>query len=152
MKISDILANEPINFIESPWQSLSPFSAHQIVVDGIMYPTLEHAYQALRLVPGPWREEVRISTSPLDAWRVGQIYKSKPEAIDSKVDKAELMERLMRLKLEQHDDIKDVLLASGNRGLHKVFGTDYYWGTGHDGSGQNVMGILWMKLRDELSD
>jgi predicted NAD-dependent protein-ADP-ribosyltransferase YbiA (DUF1768 family) len=34
--------------------------------------------------------------------------------------------------------------------LLKVYDTDYDWGTGTDGTGQNNMGKLWMKLRDEL--
>ena len=139
---------QPINFIEEVWHYLSPFSAHQIEVDGVLYPTLEHAYQSLRIRPGKEREEIRLTRSPMDAWRVGQKYKE--ELLVEDFDKEALMERLMRLKLEQHPDIAKVLVLSGDRGLHKVFQTDYFWGTGHDGSGQNIMGKIWMKLRDEL--
>jgi predicted NAD-dependent protein-ADP-ribosyltransferase YbiA (DUF1768 family) len=60
------------------------------------------------------------------------------------------MEQIFRAKLEQHSDVMCVLLPTKSRKLLKVFPTDYYWGTGADGSGQNKMGKLWMKLRDEL--
>jgi predicted NAD-dependent protein-ADP-ribosyltransferase YbiA (DUF1768 family) len=60
------------------------------------------------------------------------------------------MELIFRAKLEQHADIKNILTESEDRELLKVYATDYYWGTGADGSGQNKMGKLWMKLRDEL--
>ena len=150
MIIGDLIETEPINFIESPWHYLSPFSAHQIKVDEKIYPTLEHAYQAMRLKSDEQRSKVQNCPSPLEAWRLGQKYKINPNNLVSDYDKTELMERLMRLKLKQHPDIAAVLLESGGRGLHKVFGTDYFWGTGHDGSGQNIMGKLWMKLRDEL--
>jgi predicted NAD-dependent protein-ADP-ribosyltransferase YbiA (DUF1768 family) len=42
---------EPINFIESRWQYFSPFSAHEVNLDGVVYKTAEHAYQALRMKP-----------------------------------------------------------------------------------------------------
>ncbi|MBL4644623.1 MAG: NADAR family protein [Candidatus Pacebacteria bacterium] len=60
------------------------------------------------------------------------------------------MEELFRTKIKQHPDIVVVLKESGERELQKIYDTDYYWGTGHDGSGKNKMGKLWMKLRDEL--
>lgn len=46
--------------------------------------------------------------------------------------------------------MREVLLLSGKRELLKVYDTDYYWGTGADGSGENQLGKIWMKLRDEL--
>lgn len=147
MKLTD---NSPINFIEDIWHYLSPFSAHQIIVEDETYPTLEHAYHALRIQPGPEREEIRTAKSPMDAWRLGQKYKETLLIKD--FDKDALMEKLMRLKLAQHSDIRDILVLSGNRGLLKIYPTDHYWGTGDDGSGENKMGKLWMKLRDELHE
>jgi len=152
MDISDLTSNEPINFIENIFHYLSTFSAHQLKVEGATYPTLEHAYHALRIKPGVERDEIVRATSPLAAWRLAQNYKNRSSLKLADLNKAELMEKLMRLKLEQHTDIKEVLLVSGNRGLLKVFGTDFYWGTGNDGSGENVMGKLWMKLRSEFMD
>jgi len=61
-----------------------------------------------------------------------------------------MMEQIFRAKVAQHPDIKAILLESEARELLKVYDTDYYWGTGADGSGQNRMGKLWMKLRAEL--
>ena len=71
--------------------------------------------------------------------------------LNESVDKDELMEKIFRAKLTQHSDITDILKESGERELLKVYDTDYYWGTGADGSGKNKMGKLWMKLRNELS-
>jgi len=139
---------EPINFVESRWHYLSPFSAHEVELDGVVYKTAEHAYQALRMLPGV-QGSIRKTTSPLDAWRLAQEYK-KENQLDEAVNKDELMEMIFRAKLTQHTDIKEILLESKERELLKVYDTDYYWGTGVDGSGQNLMGKLWMKLRDEL--
>jgi len=140
--------SKSINFVESRWQYLSPFSAHEVELDGVVYKTAEHAYQTLRMEAAA-QESVRTTTSPLEAWRVAQ--KCKAEGLlNETVDRDELMEKIFRAKLTQHQDIRDILIESGDRELLKVYDTDYYWGTGADGSGENRMGKLWMKLRSEI--
>lgn len=64
-------------------------------------------------------------------------------------DLAKVVEELFRAKYEQHEDICKILEMTKGRGILKVFGKDSYWGTGEDGSGQNMMGKIWMKIRDE---
>lgn len=140
---------EPINFVETRWSYPSPFSAHVVEIDGIVYKTAEHAYQALRMVPAA-RQKIMDTKNPLGAWRQAQLCKERGE-IDENSNKEELMEKVFKAKLAQHDDIKAILLESGDRELLKVYPTDYYWGTGADGSGENRMGKLWMKLRSELN-
>lgn len=141
-------STEAINFIETRLHDLSPFSAHQVEVDGVVYKTAEHAYQALRVVPEA-RAAIITASSPMNAWREGQKCKEAKLMLDG-VDKLTLMEQIFRAKLAQHDDIKQVLLATKERELLKVYDTDYFWGTGADGNGENQMGKLWMKLRAEL--
>ncbi len=142
--------NEPINFIENQFHYLSPFSAHQIEIWGEVFATAEHAYQASRILPGPERDSIKSASSPKDAWREGQKYKDSPTHAVPNFDKYATMEQIFRAKLAQHTDIVDILKESGDRELLKVWDTDYYWRTGKDGSGQNQMGKIWMKLRSEL--
>lgn len=141
---------EPINFLENRFMDLSPFSAHRIEIWGESFPTFEHAYQASRIKPGPERDAIKNAASPMDAWREGQKHKNNPDLQVQDFDKDAVVEELFRAKLTQHPDIRAVLNASGDRELQKVYDTDYYWGTGADMSGENRMGKLWMKLRDEL--
>lgn len=142
--------DEPINFVENRFHYLSPFSAHRLEIWGEVFQTVEHAYQAARIIPGPERESIKNAPSPLDAWREGQKHKNNPQIITPDFNKDALMEELFRAKIAQHPDIIEILKESGDRGLLKIYATDYYWGTGNDGSGENRMGKLWMKLRDEL--
>lgn len=86
----------------------------------------------------------------MDAWREGQKHKNDADLQVPDFDKDAVMEELFRAKIQQHPDIPIILKESGDRDLLKVYETDYYWGTGKDGSGQNKMGKLWMKLRAEL--
>ncbi len=139
---------EPINFVENKGQYLSPFSAHEVDVGWVIYKTAEHAYQALRMVPEA-REQIMQAKSPMEAWRLAQVCKEKGE-VDAFCNKDELMEKIFRAKLAQHEDVREILLESGGRELLKVYPTDYYWGTGADGTGENKMGKLCMKLRDEM--
>lgn len=139
-----------INFLENEFHYLSPFSAHQIKIWGETFPTAEHAYQSVRIQPGPEREEMKNAPSPKDAWRLGQKYKKEKELRVEDFDKYKVMEEIFRAKLEQHDDIKRILKESGDKELQKVIVEDSYWGTGPDGNGENQMGKLWMKLREEI--
>lgn len=141
--------SDSINFVETKWTYLSPFSAHEVAIYDVVYKTVEHAYQALRMKPEA-RAEIMNSTSPLEAWRRAQAAKEN-NMIDESVDKLELMEKIFRSKLQQHSDVREILEATGNQELQKIYDTDYYWGTGADGSGENQMGKLWMKLRAELN-
>lgn len=139
-----------INFIENKFHYLSPFSAHRIEIWGEVFSTVEHAYQASRIKPGPERDSIKNTPSPKDAWRLGQKYKDNLDLKVLDFDKEKVMEELFRAKIKQHPDIVDILKESGDQTLLKVYATDYYWGTGEDGTGENKMGKLWMKLREEL--
>lgn len=139
---------EPINFLDTRFHDLAPFAALEVEVDGVVYKTAEHAYQALRAIPEE-RDVIMNAKSPLNAWRAGQQCKQAGTLLET-YNKDELMENIFRAKLAQHPYLAEVLKASGSRPLIKVAPTDYYWGTGADGTGENKMGKLWMKLRSEL--
>ena len=142
---------DSINFVETRFHYLSPFSAHRIEIWGEVFPTAEHAYQASRVLPGPERDIIKHAPSPMDAWREGQkYYKNRNDLAVPGFDKLAVMEEIFRAKLSQHPDIADILRESADAELLKVWPTDYFWGTGADGSGENQMGKLWMKLRREL--
>jgi N-glycosidase YbiA len=41
------------------------------------------------------------------------------------------------------------LQKSGTEDIIEDSPDDYFWGEGADGSGQNMLGRLWMKIRSE---
>ena len=53
-------------------------------------------------------------------------------------------------KFTQHEHLRKLLLETGDRKLIEHTSRDSYWGDGGDGSGQNKLGKLLMKLREEL--
>lgn len=144
--------DRPINFIEHIWHYLSPFSAHQITIWDETFATVEHAYHCARYLPGEVRDKIKAASSPMECLTISRQYRNKTELLKPDFNKDEIMETLFRAKLEQHPHVLEILKLTGKRGLLKEIPTDYYWGTGHDGSGENRMGKLWMKLREEVTN
>lgn len=63
--------------------------------------------------------------------------------------KDEVMLKAIRAKVEQHSEVKEILLSTGNAILVERTEKDNYWGDGGDGSGKNRLGKILMKVRDE---
>lgn len=142
--------NSPIYIIEEIWTYLSPFSAHQIEIWGEKFATVEHAYHSAKFLPGEIRDEIKNAKSAYESLQLNWKYKKDGNLLNPDFDKDKIMEELFRAKIAQHADVLEVLKLTGNRGLLKNVEADDYWGVGHDGSGQNKMGKLWMKIREEL--
>lgn len=133
----------------------SPYTAHAIEMNGVMYPTLEHAYQCQRYIDPKIIEEIRNARSPVSAWEISSRYKHLqiPEFKNAE-HKLEVMKMLMRLKAEQHKEVRNALLESGNLEIVKHIVTyppgDGFWDDGEDGKGLNHIGRLWMQVRADL--
>ncbi len=133
----------------------SPYTAHAISVAGVLYPTVEHAYQCARYTDSSIIDEIRTATSPVKAWEVSSHYKHLqiPEFKDESY-KLEVMKKLMQLKAEQHEEIQKALIESGDMEIVKHITTyppgDGFWDDGEDGTGLNHIGKIWMEIRSEL--
>ena len=127
---------------------LATFSAHAVEHEGVTYMTVEHAYHCQRYDDPAIRDDIRAAKSPYLAWELSQRHKVHQRP-DFDARKADVMEELCRLKLQQHHDVEAGLRASGDDVIVKNY-PDLFWGIGKDGTGKNMMGVIWMKLRKEL--
>lgn len=133
----------------------SPYSAHAIEMDGVVYPTLEHAYQCQRYTDDKIIKEIRGARSPMKAWQVSSKYKTVqiPEFKNDEY-KLGIMKKLMELKTEQHEEVRKALIESGNLEIVKHITTyppgDGFWDDGEDGKGLNHIGRMWMEIRKSL--
>jgi ribA/ribD-fused uncharacterized protein len=66
--------------------------------------------------------------------------------------KVEIMKGAVLRKFETHQDIRQRLLATGELELVENAPSDYFWGCGADGSGQNMLGKILMDVRDLLRE
>jgi ribA/ribD-fused uncharacterized protein len=56
----------------------------------------------------------------------------------------------LRAKFTQHEELTATLLGTGDALLMGHTANDSYWGDGGEGSGMNRLGILLMRVQDEL--
>ncbi len=134
---------------------LSPYTAHAIEIEGVIYPTLEHAYQCQRYTDKAITNEIRSATSPVKAWEISSKYKHLQIPEFKHEDyKLKIMKMLMELKTEQHDEIQKILIDSGDLKIVKHIVTyppgDGFWDDGIDGTGLNHIGNMWMEIRKKL--
>lgn len=60
------------------------------------------------------------------------------------------MEKILKKKIEQNPYVKETLLNTKDYILVENSPKDSFWGWGPNKDGENHLGKLWMKLRDEL--
>lgn len=129
---------------------LSNFHIAPIVHNGIVYQTTEHFYQAQKAIDDDDLFHLIVNCDgPKEAKRLGaqvKIDKQRWEAI-----KDVIMLKALRLKFSQHDDLAEKLLATANvRLIEWAPWGDTYWGVDKNYQGQNKLGKLLMKVREEL--
>ncbi|AMV24280.1 Swarming motility protein YbiA [Gemmata sp. SH-PL17] len=86
---------------------------------------------------------------PSDAANMGRSRKL-PLRRDWESVKDQIMLDALRAKFTQHDDLKAILLGTGDAKLVEHTANDSYWADGGDGGGKNRLGQLLMRLREEL--
>jgi ribA/ribD-fused uncharacterized protein len=139
-----------IKFYTPEFYVFNNFSAHAIEYEGALYPTSEHAYQAAKCTDPAGREAIRNARSPLEAkFLANKTYKAAKDP-DWGSKKLAVLEAILRAKLAQHAEAQEALQKSGHEEIVEDSPTDYFWGEGADGSGQNMLGKLWMKIRSEM--
>jgi len=127
---------------------LSNFHPSPVEVDGILYPTVEHAFQAAKTSDPDEKQALAETATPGSAKRLGRKVQLRPDCEEVKVG---IMEELVRLKFTTHANLREQLLATGDAEL--VEGNnwnDRFWGVCR-GKGQNQLGLILMKVRSELS-
>lgn len=130
----------------NPYELLSNFSAHQVEYRGETYMTAEHAYQAAKFADSAIREKIKQAPSAFLAREYGQAEDGRTPGFN----KVAVMKEIMKTKALQHADVREMLLKTGGATIEKNHPEDSYWGTGADGSGENVMGKIWMEIREGL--
>lgn len=138
-------------FFLDGWYVFDSYAPFQIEWRGKVWPTAEHAYQAAHFfVTDPdLAEQVRLQRSPRLADEFANNHSDSDDP-NWKNIRLSIMEEICRAKLEQHVLVRETLLKSGSMQLIEDNKDDGFWGSGTDGSGENQLGKIWMKLRKEI--
>ncbi len=148
-----VLLPDVIHFysVVDVYGEFSNFAPFPLRIDGALWRTSEHYFQAQKFAGTRHLEEVRRAKTPMIAARMGRD-RGRPLRRDWESVKRDVMRRALHAKFTQHEDLGELLLATGSARLVERTGQDRYWGDGGDGSGQNWLGRLLMELRDALRD
>jgi len=134
---------------EKPYGCFSNFSAHGFMLNDLYWATSEHYFQAQKFVGTPYSEKVRQTKTPKDAANRGRD-RSLPLRPDWEQVKDDVMHKAVLQKFTTHADIREILLATGDKVLVENSPIDYYWGCGKDGNGKNKLGQILMAVRETL--
>jgi ribA/ribD-fused uncharacterized protein len=140
-----------INFyaVSAEYGCFSNFAKAPIRLKGKMWPTTEHYFQAQKFAGTEREEEIRQTKSPMIAARMGRSRKHRLRP-DWERAKDAIMREAVLAKFTQHDELRTILLGTGDARLVEHTENDSYWGDGGDGSGRNRLGEILMSVRDEL--
>jgi len=144
--------DDAVYWFSSAFDPLNNWSAHAVKIWDNYFPTVEHAYHYRKFADtqSEIAEEVRTSPSP---WAAMQLARSHEEHIRSDWHKVKVgvMLEILRAKVDQNQDVKNCLLSTGKKHIFENSPWDTFWGCGADGKGENTMGKLLMKVRDEIT-
>ena len=127
---------------------LSNFYSDPVTWNGITYPNNEAAFQSAKVLDKSAREKFS-TLDPSSAKKAGRHVKLRPDWEEIKYD---VMYEVCLAKFSQNEELKTRLLATGDEYLEEgnTWG-DKIWGT-VNGEGQNYLGKILMKIREELKE
>lgn len=144
-----------IHQFQNEFRFLSSFYPvpHGVLLDGVLYPSVEHAYQAAKLRPEKRLKHIDRSAAPGQVKRASRTNDFKVDVRDDWDEiKLEVMKDLVRQKFVPGSDLAEKLLATGDQPI--VEGNnwgDSFWGVSlKTGEGQNHLGKILMERRSDL--
>ncbi|QDU15855.1 Swarming motility protein YbiA [Gimesia maris] len=127
----------------------SNFKAYPFELKGKTWRTVEHYFQAQKFAGTEHEEELRETPSPMVVARKGRSRK-RPLRTDWEEVKDQIMREAVYAKFEQHAELEEMLLNTGDNEIVEQTTRDYYWGCGSEGTGKNMLGIILMETRERL--
>ncbi len=125
----------------------SNFEPIQITIDGVTYPSVENYYQSQKTIIESQRKQF-ITCTPSESKKLGRKITLRSDWDQVKFD---IMEKALRIKFTPNTtqgkklmDTKDEIVEWNNWG-------DRIWGKTLDNQGQNHLGKILMKIRDDLN-
>ncbi|KND51145.1 MAG: hypothetical protein ABA06_02410 [Parcubacteria bacterium C7867-001] len=140
---------EPVLFYERRFYCFSNFASFAVEWRDELWMTSEHAYQAAKFSSPHLKRIIQQARSAHDAKLIAHANEQYKRE-DWESIKITVMEEICRAKLQQHEFIRRRLLETGTREIIEDSHKDSFWGWGPDQKGQNMLGKIWMKLREEL--
>lgn len=139
-----------VYFYEQDFYILSNFSSFALDWKGKRLATSEHAYHWEKFPDRPDIQfMIQTAKSAHAAFGLGQDYKCFRRPDWDNV-KERIMKSILLEKVNQHEYVKRKLIATGDRKLVENSWRCAEWGWGPNKDGKNLLGKLWMEVRNEI--
>ncbi len=133
---------------------LSNLHPRPMTFEGVAYASAEHAYQAARARDPAVAAWLMAAPSPELVAAAGDALPPDDVAPGWAETHVALMERIVRAKFLEHADLRRLLLSTGAAKIVEWSPEDSavarFWGE-YEGHGLNTLGLMLMRLRDELN-
>lgn len=128
---------------------LSTVSAHALELEGHHWATAEHYFQLKMVASDKIRQRIRETEDARKAYKIGsRWYRAK---IKNWQDQRRIMmTRALYTKVQMYPDVRDALLAIDEEKIVETSLYDHYWGIGRDLRGKNILGEIWMDIRQRV--
>jgi hypothetical protein len=132
-----------------PYFELTNLYRRPITVGGLEYPASENYFQSQKFLPAnpALADQIRKYPSPRKAYEVAKNNNSLTRADWHTGYKDTVMLEALKAKFTQHNDLRQLLIDTGDKILVEHTVNDDYWGDGGDGTGKNNLGKLLMRVR-----
>ncbi|MGH1485727.1 MAG: NADAR family protein [Cellvibrionaceae bacterium] len=148
----DLTLEEAIRFSRFDEEHfLSTVSIHSFDLEDYQWPTAEHYYQAHKYEDKPYAQIILSAATGQQAHQLGNRW-FKRKVSDWKTKRRVWMTRALYRKTMEHQDIKQALLETENALLIETSLYDHYWGIGRDQRGENILGKVWMDIRQKINE
>ena len=151
MELHGLDTETQVFFYEQDFYVFSNFSSFKVEIEGVVFDTSEQAYHWYKFTNRPdIQEEILKTRSAHDAFKLANHFKEQRIQNWDEI-KVEVMLKILRAKVSQHQYIKRKLIDTGNRELIENSWRDNVWGWGENKDGMNLLGKCWMTIRKELT-
>lgn len=140
-----------LGFFEE-YSFLSNFYKCSVTVDGVTYPSSEHAYMAEKTTDKLEKQKIANipKCSDVKKYGSGEMIISKPYWDEYRLI---AMMKVLMAKFTQNPDLRDKLLATGNKTLSEVnWWNDKFWGEDEKGEGKTMLGECLMAVRSLIKE
>ena len=131
---------------------LDNFSAFGFVMNSEYFQTSEHAFQYLKFVDTNKEiaNKIKESFSPNEARNIAHENKAYRLTNWQEV-KYQNMEKVLRLKVDQNPIVKECLLNTKDYIIaENCIDEDTDWGLDNNNEGNNNLGKIWIKIREDI--
>lgn len=135
-----------INKFVGEYKFLSNMYPCIIEVEGQKYPSVEHAFQAMKSLDPNDRVAMSVCRSPEEAKQAGKLLNLRSDWEQVKVT---LMYDILKKKFTDPELAQKLKSTQGEELIEGNTWGDKFWGV-YKGQGENQLGKLLMKIREEI--